>query len=141
MRRQNHCISESDRTLQQSWLQSVHYYRSELKARLRKYHTYQDKKNLNKKELSEETERHTNIARKQKEVVVNLLSDADILEHSKLRYLLDIQQDLSKYSREIRDLSMCTYESDFRLCLEKCEYYRKKISNDINYYKENYIKV
>ena len=119
----------------------IHYYRSELKARLRKYHTDQDKKNLNKKELSEEAERHTNIARKQKEVVVNLLSDADILEHSKLRYLLDIQQDLSKYSREIRDLSMCTYESDFRLCLETCEYYRKKISNDINYYKENILNI
>lgn len=118
----------------------IHYYRNELKVRLKKYHTDQDKKNLNKKELSEEAERHINIARKQKEVVVNLLSDADILEHSKLRYLLDIQQDLSKYSREIRDLSMCTYESDFRLCLEKCEYYRKKISNDIKYYKENYIK-
>lgn len=118
----------------------ISYYRSELKDRLRKYHTDQDKKNLNKKELSEEAERHTNIARKQKEVVVNLLSDADILEHSKLRYLLDIQQDLSKYSREIRDLSMCTYESYFRLTLERCEYYRKKISNDINYYKENYIR-
>lgn len=119
----------------------IHYYRSELKARLRKYHNDQDKKNLNKKELSEEAERHTNIARKQKEVVVNLLSDADILEHSKLKYLLDIQYDISTYSRKIKDLSMCKTDSCFRIDLERCEYYRKKIASGINYYKENYIKV
>lgn len=118
----------------------IDHYRKELKARLKKYHNDQDKKNLNKKELSEEAERHTNIARKQKEVVVNLLSDADILEHSKLRYLLDIQQDLSKYSREIRDLSMCTYESCFRLTLERCEDFREIVASKINYYIENYIK-
>ena len=118
----------------------IHYYRSELKARLKKYHTDQDKKKLNKKELSEEVERHTNIARKQKEVVVNLLSNVDVLDRPNFSSLLDIQYDISTYSRKIKDLSMCKSESSFRIDLERCEYYRKKIVGGIDYYKQNYIK-
>ena len=118
----------------------INYYRNELHDRLKKYHDEQDEKKLNKRELSEEVGRHTNIAKKQKEVVVNLLSDADILELSKLRYLLDIQQDLSKYSCEIRELSMCTYESYFRLTLERCNDFREQVASNITYCIENYIK-
>lgn len=119
----------------------IHYYRSELKARLKKYHTDQDKKNLNKKELSEEIERHTNIARKQKEVIVNLLNDVDVLERANLRYLSDVQTCLSYYSCNIRDLSLSSSESNFKWNLEKCENSMKKVRDRINYYKENYIKV
>lgn len=118
----------------------IHYYRSELKARLKKYHTDQDKKNLNKKELSEEIERHTNIARKQKEVIVNLLNDVDVLERANLRYLSDVQTYLSYYSCNIRDLSLSSSESNFKWNLERCENSMKEVKNRINYYKENYIK-
>ena len=118
----------------------IHHYRNELKARLRKYHNDQDKKNLNKKELSEEVEKHTNIARKQKEVIVNLLSNIDVLDRSNMRFLLYIQDDLLTYSKKIKDLSMCSYGSDFKKTLEMCEYYKKNISNRINRYKEEYLK-
>ena len=118
----------------------IHYYRSELKARLKKYHTDQDKKNLNKKELSEEIERHTNIARKQKEVIVNLLNDADVLERANMRYLSDVQTYLWFYSCNIRDLSLSSSKSNFKWNLERCENSMKEVKNRINYYKENYIK-
>ncbi len=133
--RLNFCNNKRDRS---GYL--IEHYRNELKARLRKYRADQDKKNLNKKELSEEVEKHTNIARKQKEVIVNLLSNVDVLDRSNFSSLLDIQYDISNYSRKIKDLSMCKAESNFRIILERCEYYRKRIVGGIDYYKQNYIK-
>ena len=118
----------------------ISYYRNELKDRLKKRHAEQDKKKLNKKELSEEIERHTNVARKQKEVIVNLLNDVDVLERSNLRYLSDVQTYLSYYSCNIRELSLSSSESDFKRNLERCENSMKEVRNRINYYKENYIK-
>lgn len=118
----------------------ISYYRNELKVKLIKLRAEQDKKNLNKKELSEEIERHTNIARKQKEVIVNLLNEVDVLERANLRYLSDVQTYLSFYSCNIRDLSLSASESDFKRNLKRCENSMKEVRDKINYYKENYIK-
>lgn len=118
----------------------ISYYRNELKTKLIKLRAEQDKKNLNKKELSEEIERHTNIARKQKEVIVNLLNDVDVLERANLRYLSDVQTYLSYYSCNIRDLSLSSSESDFKRNIERCEKSMKEVRDKINYYKENYIR-
>lgn len=118
----------------------ISYYRNELKAKLRKLRAEQDKKNLNKKELSEEIERHTNIARKQKEILVKLLSDVDVLDRSSMRLLSEIQDSIITYSGEIRDLSLSASESDFKRNLVRCERSREQVTNEINYYIENYIK-
>lgn len=118
----------------------ISYYRNELKVKLIKLRAEQDKKNLNKKELSEEIERHINIARKQKEVIVNLLNEVDVLERANLRYLSDVQTYLSFYSCNIRDLSLSASESDFKRNLKRCENSMKEVRDKINYYKENYIR-